>query len=137
MYYIMRQGRFCETRKSSNSSLWSSQFLEDGEGADRARFCLSRAVGKCPSNLLWKVWLVGGRMELQFGRPGSAYKLFVQSYTDVPEKSLHFVFLELLRFEEYRGNFSVARSVLAKAREVCGNEWKVRSYGHATTTTQL
>ncbi|GMH87082.1 hypothetical protein TL16_g10744 [Triparma laevis f. inornata] len=108
------------------AGFWERKFLEGGEkGADKARFCLSRAVGKCPNNLLWKVWLVGGRMELQFGRPNSAHKLFVQSYTDVPEKSLHFVFLELLRFEEYRGNYGVARSVLAKARETCGNEWKV------------
>ena len=34
----------------------------------------------CPSNLSWKVWLAGGRMELSAGNVGKARSLFLRAH---------------------------------------------------------
>ena len=90
-----------------------------------ARLCMAKSVVHCPSNLCWKVWMAGGRMELNAGMAREARMLLNKAYTSVPEKSKALVFLESARMEEWEGNLDLARAILCKARVECSGEWKV------------
>ena len=102
---------------------------KDGGSLDdklfEARMGMAKAVIHCPSNLCWKVWMAGGRMELNAGRAREARLLLSKAFTSVPDKSKALVFLESARMEEWEGNLDLARAILCKARAECSGEWKV------------
>lgn len=90
-----------------------------------SRKYFARAVLACPPNLSWKVWLAGGRMELNAGRDNIARKFFEKAFEQVPEKNKANVFLECSRLEDFEGNTELGRAILWKARQDCPVEWKV------------
>mmetsp|Transcript_29768 Transcript_29768/g.44006 ORF Transcript_29768/g.44006 Transcript_29768/m.44006 type:complete len:1359 (+) Transcript_29768:301-4377(+) len=79
----------------------------------------------CPSNLSWKVWLAGGRMEISAGKIEVARKLFVRALQVVPEKGKVATLLECARLEELAGDIPLARSILTKSRLEQNTDWKV------------
>ena len=89
----------------------------------RKRYALT--VLTCPSNLCWKVWLAGGRMELATGNVEVARKLFFSAYETVPDKGRIAALLECARLEEFDGNLSLARAILCKCRSEGPLDWKV------------
>jgi len=54
-YYNRLFSKLIENRRNSECGI---------DGLDLARECLTCAIEACPINLQWKVWLAGGRMEL-------------------------------------------------------------------------
>ena len=90
-----------------------------------ARMCYVRSLLDCPSNLRWKVWLAGARMELSAHRISEVRKLLRWALNEAPEKSKSHVALECSRVEEYVGNLESARRILQKARMDVRCEWKV------------
>ena len=89
----------------------------------RKRYALT--ILTCPSNLCWKVWLAGGRMELAAGNVEIARKLFLSAYEVVPDKGRVATLLECARLEEFDGNLSLARAILCKCRSEGPSDWKV------------
>mmetsp|Transcript_23582 Transcript_23582/g.53815 ORF Transcript_23582/g.53815 Transcript_23582/m.53815 type:complete len:1913 (-) Transcript_23582:441-6179(-) len=104
-------------------ALDSDLVLHNELAASRKYF--ARAVLTCPPNLSWKVWLAGGRMELNAGRDDIARRLFERAFSQVPEKNKANVFLECSRLEDFEGNTQLGRAILCKARQECPGEWKV------------
>lgn len=92
---------------------------------DPARRCFVLSMLSCPSNLRWKIFLAGARMELAAGRVSAVKSLLRQAHQEVPSKSRLHVFLECSRLEEYAGSVDEARKVLAVARASVKSEWKV------------
>ena len=92
---------------------------------DEARKALIRSVLACPSNLRWKIWLVGARLEINAGQVVRARRLLCQALMEAPLKSRASVYLECSRIEEYSGNVDVARRILQKACEEVKSEWKL------------
>lgn len=89
------------------------------------RYNYAQSLISCPSNLRWKVWLAGARLELAAGQLAVTRKLLRKAYEDTPEKSRAYVYLECSRVEEYIGNISGARRILETARKDVKQEWKV------------
>jgi tetratricopeptide (TPR) repeat protein len=79
----------------------------------------------CPSNLSWKVWLAGGRMELSAGNIEIARKLFLRAHKVVPVKGRIATLLECARLEEFAGDVDLARAILCKSRKELNTDWKV------------
>lgn len=79
----------------------------------------------CSSNLSWKVWLAGGRMELSAGNIEVARKLFLRALKVVPDKGRVATLLECARLEEFAGDVALARSILSKTRNEQNTDWKV------------
>ena len=79
----------------------------------------------CPSNLSWKVWLAGGRMELSAGNIDVARSLFLRAHKVVPEKGRVATLLECARLEEFAGDMDLARAILCKSRLEHSSDWKV------------
>ena len=92
---------------------------------DKARQCFVLSMLACPSNLRWKIFLAGARMELNAGQVDTVQKLLRQAHMEVPEKSRFHVFLECARLEEYAGSVDAARRILTIARSSIKNEWKI------------
>ncbi len=90
-----------------------------------ARKALVRSVLACPSNLRWKVWLVGARLEINAGQIVRARRLLCQALCEAPLKSRASVYLECSRIEEYCGNVDAARKILQKACDEVRVEWKL------------
>ena len=90
-----------------------------------ARQCFIFSMLACPSNLRWKIFLAGARMELSTGKIDTVKSLLRQAHIEVPEKSRYHVFLECSRLEEYLGNVDTAREILAIARSNIKSEWKI------------
>ena len=97
--------------------------LDDHLTRSRTRF--AKAAVSCPPNLVWKVWLAGGKMELTAGRFDVARTLFHRASDNVPEKGRSAVFLEHARLEEFVGNMELARAILCKARNDASSDWKI------------
>jgi len=95
------------------------------QSLSQSRTSFARTVLTCPTNLCWKVWLAGGRMELAAGETTKARKLFLRAYDVVPEKGRPAVLLECARLEEFTNNLKLARAILSKARKETSMEWKV------------
>ena len=115
------------SERSAMSSLSlspSQQFIPSSELSE-CRLYLAKAAFSCPKNFQFKVWLAGGRMEMNAGRVEASLRLFKAAYTCVPEKSKAVVLLECAKMEEYRGNLVLARAMLCKARYECRSDWKV------------
>ena len=93
---------FCEANPNEK--------LDDHLTRSRTRF--AKAAVSCPPNLVWKVWLAGGKMELTAGRFDVARTLFHRASDNVPEKGRSAVFLEHARLEEFVGNMELARAIL-------------------------
>lgn len=91
----------------------------------RSRSLLIQSALVCPSNLQWKIWLVGSRLELSAGNLSTARKLLCLAFSTVPLKSKAQVFLDASRIEEYCGNLSVARELLVIAKTEIPCEWKL------------
>lgn len=91
--------------------------------ACRKRYALTALT--CPSNLSWKVWLAGGRMELAAGNIMNARKLFVRACGVVPDKGRLTALLECARLEQFDGNLDLARAILCKCRSEGPSDWKV------------
>lgn len=96
---------------------------------DNALFSCRKRVAmtvlSCPSNLSWKVWLAGGRMELSAGNLDAARSLFLRAHKVVPEKGRVATLLECARLEEFAGDMELARSILCKSRNELSTDWKV------------
>jgi len=90
-----------------------------------ARKCFVLSMLACPSNLRWKIFLAGARMELNAGKFDTVKALLRQAHLEVPEKSRYHVFLECCRLEELTGSVDEARKILAIARFTIKNEWKI------------
>ena len=90
-----------------------------------ARKALVRSVLACPTNLRWKVWLAGARLELGAGRVDRARRLLCQALLEAPNKSRSWIYLECSRVEEYSGNVSAARRILQRAASEAPQEWKL------------
>ncbi len=89
------------------------------------RRSLTQSLLLCPSNLRWKLLLVGARLELGLGNIGTARNLIQRSFQEVPSKSKASVYIECSRMEEYVGNFDVARSILIFAKHQLQNDWRL------------
>lgn len=92
---------------------------------DSARKCFVLSMMACPSNLRWKIFLAGARMELNAGKIDTVKALLRQAHMEVPEKSRYHVFLECCRLEEFTGSVDAARKILTIARSSIKNEWKI------------
>ncbi|CAJ1954498.1 unnamed protein product [Cylindrotheca closterium] len=109
----------------------ATEYLDDTttptsqETAERARNSFAEAMLNCPKNQKWKVWLAAGRMEVLQGNYDAARTLFRRAQVVVPEKGRAVALLECAMLEEYAGDVGLARAVLTKSRNVCGNDWKV------------
>jgi tetratricopeptide (TPR) repeat protein len=90
-----------------------------------ARVSLIRSLLVCPSNLKWKVWLAGCRLELSAGRLVAARRALCLAFAHVPIKSKAYVYLEASRLEEYCGNITAARRILQIAKNEISHEWKL------------
>jgi tetratricopeptide (TPR) repeat protein len=90
-----------------------------------ARKCYTQSLMTCPSNLRWKVFLAGSRLELATEQIPTAHLLLRQAKAEVPEKSKYHVYLECSRLEEFLGNVDTARKILWIARREIKNEWKI------------
>jgi hypothetical protein len=90
-----------------------------------SRQCFILSMLACPSNLRWKIFLAGARMELSAGKIETVKSLLRQAHIEVPEKSRFHVFLECARLEEYVGSVTAARQILSIARSSIKNEWKI------------
>ena len=84
-----------------------------------------RALLACPSNLWWKIWLVGARTEISAGKMERARKLLRQALKSCPAKSRTSVFLECSRAEEHFGNIDCARRILLRTRRDFKGDWKL------------
>ena len=89
------------------------------------RYNYAQSLVACPSNLRWKVWLAGARLELAAGQLAVTRRLLRKAYEETPDKSRAFVYLECSRVEEYIGNIHGARRILEIARRDVKQEWKV------------
>lgn len=92
---------------------------------NHARVALVRSLLTCPSNLRWKVWLAGARLELSAGSLIKARKLLCKAFAEVPLKSRSHIYLECARVEEFAGNVAGARRILSRACKEVRGEWKV------------
>lgn len=90
-----------------------------------ARIALIKSILVCPTNLKWKIWLAGSRLELSAGNLSKARKLLCLAFANVPIKSKAFVYLEVSRLEEFIGNITSSRNILSIAREEIPCEWKL------------
>lgn len=95
------------------------------ELASVARKCYTQSLMTCPTNLRWKVYIAGARLEMAANQIDTAHLLLRQAKVEVPEKSRYHVFLECSRLEEYLGNIDAARKILWIARKEIKNEWKL------------
>lgn len=100
-------------------------FFESRKDINSARRALGASVSSCPSNLLWRVWLTGARLELFSGAEKAARRLLVRAAKAVPQKVQSAVLLEYARVEEYLGMVEQARYILTKAKRDTKLEWKV------------
>jgi la-related protein 1 len=89
------------------------------------RKSLTQSLLLCPSNLRWKLFLVGARLELGLGNIVTARDLIQRSFQEVPSKSKASVYIECSRLEEYIKNFEVARSILSFAKTELQNDWRL------------
>jgi tetratricopeptide (TPR) repeat protein len=87
---------------------------------------LVRSFLLCPSNLRWKLYLIGARLEIKIGNVHAARLLAQRALLDVPVKSKATVLIECSRLEEFIGNISNARKILQRARMEIEHDW--RSY---------
>jgi len=95
---------------------------------ERARAAYAASIHVCPSNLQWKVWLSGARMELRSGdatRIPIARALMSRALNDVPKKMRYMVRLDQSRMHEFVGELSNARAVLRVAQTETPLEWKL------------
>ena len=90
-----------------------------------ARQSLVRSLLMCPSNLRWRVLLVGARMEISVGSIPKARTMLRRAFNEAPAKSKAMVYLECSRVEEFVGDIDTARSILQLARTEVKGEWKV------------
>jgi la-related protein 1 len=108
------------------AALASMEDNQDGtSGLNLCRTKIGMTTLSCPSNLSWKVWLAGGRMELSSGNIETARRLFLRAHEVVPSKGRVATLLECARLEEYVGDVELARSILCKSRIDLGSEWKI------------
>ena len=91
----------------------------------RCRKSLTQSLLLCPSNLRWKLFLVGARLELGIGNINTARKLICRAFAEVPNKSKASVYIECSRLEEYIGNIDVARTILVRAKEELQDDWRL------------
>lgn len=91
----------------------------------RCRQMFSLSAVHAPTNLRWKVWLAGSRVELSVGQKEISRRLLKRALEEVPGKSKPQVFIECARHEEYFGNIDKARSIMSLARQEAKQEWKV------------
>ena len=89
-----------------------------------ARRCYAASINTCPSNLLWKIWLSGSRMELRAERPAASRLLLQRARAQVPRKARVLVLMEQARVAEYSGEPEAARALLQKAKSQA-NDWKL------------
>jgi la-related protein 1 len=92
----------------------------------RARF--AAAVSACPSNLRWKIWMAGARLELHSGsedRVRIARLLLSQATLEAPAKMKAALMIDCARAEEFTGNVDTARDILQRAQREAKTEWKV------------
>ncbi|KAI2495033.1 hypothetical protein MHU86_19508 [Fragilaria crotonensis] len=95
------------------------------QALDACRKRVAMTALSCPSNLSWKVWLAGGRMELSAGNIETARSLFLRAHKVVPEKGRVATLLECARLEEFAGDVDLARAILCKSRLEHMTDWKV------------
>ena len=82
-----------------------------------SRRAMVRALLACPSNLRWKIWLVGARTEVSAGNMDRARKLLCRALSDCPVKSRSCALLECSRAEEHFGNVDCARRILLRTMQ--------------------
>lgn len=95
------------------------------ELSSAARKCYTQSLMTCPTNLRWKVYLAGARLEMVAEQISTAHFLLRQAKLEVPDKSKYHVYLECSRLEEFLGNVHSARKILLLARKEIKNEWKL------------
>jgi hypothetical protein len=91
---------------------------------ERCRKTLVQSLLHCPSNLKWKIYLVGARIEISVGNINKARKLIAQAFVQVPEKSKVNAYVESSRLEEFIGNTTKARKILRSACTKLPSDWK-------------
>lgn len=121
--------QYCDAGCSSGNkeSKTSNTLLQEcrSKMLARCRKSLTQSLLLCPSNLRWKLFLVGVRLEVGIGKIETARLLICRALAEVPNKAKASVYIECSRLEEYIGNVEVARSILKKAKDELQDDWRL------------
>ncbi len=105
--------------------LEAAQYQDKSENINLARKYLKEATEACNHAHMWKVWIIGARIEARIGCQKSSKFLIERALMEIPQKKESIGFLEYAKYFELIGRVDVTQKILAKARKNLAGDWKV------------